>query len=77
MVHFFKNVSTIGGLLMATLDPEPHKKVLVLRAKDAAVEAGGSVREAALSASKRAEKSAKKSQKKVRKADKRAAKRLR
>lgn len=77
MVHFFKNVSTIGGLLMATLDPEPHKKVLVLRAKDAAVEAGGSVREAALKASKRAEKSAKKSQKKARKADKRAAKSLR
>lgn len=38
-VHFFKNVSMLGGLLMATLDPEPHKKILVRRAKDRAVEA--------------------------------------
>lgn len=40
-VHFFKNVSMLGGLLMATLDPDPHKKILVRRAKDRAVEATG------------------------------------
>ena len=33
-VHFFKNVSMIGGLLMAGIDPDPHKKMLVTRAKD-------------------------------------------
>lgn len=38
-VHFFKNVSMFGGLLMATLDPDPHKKMLVRRAKDRTVEA--------------------------------------
>lgn len=38
-MHFFKNVSMLGGLLMATLDPDPHKKILVRRAKDRAVEA--------------------------------------
>lgn len=37
-VHFFKNVSMLGGLLMATLDPDPHKKALPRRAKDRAVE---------------------------------------
>lgn len=37
-VHFFKNVSMLGGLLMATLDPDPHKKILPRRAKDKAVE---------------------------------------
>ena len=37
-VHFFKNVSLLGGLLMATLDPDPHKKILPRRAKDRAVE---------------------------------------
>lgn len=37
--HFFKNVSMIGGLLMSTLDPDPHKKILVRRAKDRAVDA--------------------------------------
>ncbi len=36
--HFFKNVSMIGGLLMAMLDPDPHKKILVARAKDKIVE---------------------------------------
>lgn len=40
-VHFFKNISMLGGLLMATLDPDPHKKILVRRAKDRAVEAKG------------------------------------
>ncbi|UYM06036.1 DoxX family protein [Solicola gregarius] len=38
-VHFFKNVSILGGLLMATLDPDPHKKLLIRRAKDRTVEA--------------------------------------
>lgn len=76
-VHFFKNVSMIGGLLMATLDPDPHKKVLVLRAKDAAVDAGGAVREAALNANKRAEKSAKKARKQSRRSSRRAAKSVR
>lgn len=37
-VHFTKNLSIIGGLLMATLDPEPHKKFIGRRAKDRAVE---------------------------------------
>lgn len=76
-VHFFKNVSMIGGLLMATLDPDPHKKVLVLRAKDAAVEAGGAVREAAVDANKRAEKAAKKARRNARKSSRRSALRLR
>ena len=76
-VHFFKNVSMIGGLLMATLDPDPHKKVLVLRAKDAAVEAGGAVREAAVDANKRAEKAAKKARRNARRSSRRSALRLR
>lgn len=37
-VHFTKNLSLIGGLLMATLDPEPHKKFIGRRAKDKATE---------------------------------------
>lgn len=37
-VHFTKNLSLIGGLLMATLDPEPHKKFIGRRAKDKAAE---------------------------------------
>lgn len=37
-VHFTKNLSLIGGLLMATLDPEPHKKFIGRRAKDRASE---------------------------------------
>lgn len=37
-IHFFKNISMLGGLLMATLDPDPHKKILPRRAKDKAVE---------------------------------------
>lgn len=37
-VHFTKNLSMIGGLLMATLDPEPHKKFIGRRAKDKASE---------------------------------------
>ncbi len=37
-IHFLKNVSMIGGLLMASLDPDPHKKFLPARARDRAVE---------------------------------------
>jgi uncharacterized membrane protein YphA (DoxX/SURF4 family) len=37
-IHFTKNLSMIGGLLMATLDPDPHKKILPRRAKDKVVE---------------------------------------
>ena len=37
--HFLKNVSMAGGLLMATLDPDPHKKMLVNRARDQVVAA--------------------------------------
>ena len=33
-IHFLKNLSLTGGLLMATLDPEPHKKSVGHRAKD-------------------------------------------
>lgn len=33
-IHFLKNVSMAGGLLMATLDPDPKKKILARRAKD-------------------------------------------
>jgi uncharacterized membrane protein YphA (DoxX/SURF4 family) len=42
-IHFFKNVSMIGGLLMATLDPDPHKKFIGRRAKDKVVETASSV----------------------------------
>jgi putative oxidoreductase len=76
-VHFFKNVSMMGGLLMATLDPAPHKKMLVVRAKDAAVGAGAAVAEAATHANERAEKAAKKAQKRAAKSRKRATKKLR
>lgn len=37
-IHFTKNLSIIGGLLMATLDPDPHKKFIGRRAKDKASE---------------------------------------
>jgi putative oxidoreductase len=33
-IHFLKNLSMTGGLLMATLDPDPHKKSVGRRAKD-------------------------------------------
>lgn len=42
-IHFFKNLSMIGGLLMATLDPDPHKKILVRRAKDRVVDTADTV----------------------------------
>jgi putative oxidoreductase len=38
-IHFLKNMSLTGGLLMATLDPDPHKKILVRRAKDRVTDA--------------------------------------
>ena len=41
--HFFKNMSRTGGLLMATLDPDPHKKFIGRRAKDKVSEAASSV----------------------------------
>jgi putative oxidoreductase len=40
-IHFLKNLSMTGGLLMASLDPDPHKKILVRRAKDRVVQAAG------------------------------------
>jgi putative oxidoreductase len=42
-VHFLKNVSMAGGLLMATLDPDPHKKFIGRRAKDKVNQAASSV----------------------------------
>lgn len=41
--HFLKNVSLTGGLLMSTLDPEPHKPWLGTRAKNTAVAAKDSL----------------------------------
>lgn len=42
-IHFLKNLSMIGGLLMATLDPDPHKKFIARRAKDKVSDAASSV----------------------------------
>lgn len=42
-IHFTKNLSLIGGLLMATLDPDPHKKFIGRRAKDRVVDAKDAV----------------------------------
>src|SRR5688500_13607878 len=44
-IHFLKNLSMMGGLLMATLDPDPHKKFIGRRAKDKVVEAKDKVSE--------------------------------
>ena len=41
--HFLKNVSMTGGLLMATLDPDPHEKFIARRAKDKVVETASTV----------------------------------
>ncbi|MFC5678024.1 DoxX family protein [Aeromicrobium endophyticum] len=41
-IHFLKNLSMTGGLLMATLDPDPHKKFIGRRAKDKVTAAAGS-----------------------------------
>jgi uncharacterized membrane protein YphA (DoxX/SURF4 family) len=42
-IHFLKNVSLMGGLLMATLDPDPHKKFIGTRAKNKVVDAADTV----------------------------------
>jgi putative oxidoreductase len=42
-IHFLKNMALTGGLLMATLDPEPHKKFIGRRAKDKVTGAASSV----------------------------------
>ncbi|MCD9199132.1 DoxX family protein [Aeromicrobium wangtongii] len=42
-IHFMKNMALTGGLLMATLDPEPHKKFIGRRAKDKVTGAAASV----------------------------------
>jgi uncharacterized membrane protein YphA (DoxX/SURF4 family) len=44
-IHFLKNVSLIGGLLMSTLDPDPHKKFIGTRAKNKVVDAADAVAE--------------------------------
>lgn len=40
LLHFLKNLAITGGLLMATLDPDPHKEWIGRRAKNTAVDAG-------------------------------------
>lgn len=42
-IHFLKNLSMTGGLLMATLDPDPHKKFIGRRAKDKVTDAASAV----------------------------------
>lgn len=42
-IHFFKNLSLIGGLLMSSLDPDPHKKFIGTRAKNKVVDAKDAV----------------------------------
>ncbi|MFY0406345.1 DoxX family protein [Solicola sp. PLA-1-18] len=37
-IHFLKNASILGGLLLSSLDPEPQKKVWPRRAKDRTVD---------------------------------------
>ncbi|MGJ9413811.1 DoxX family protein [Aeromicrobium sp. CF4.19] len=44
-IHFTKNLSLIGGLLMATLDPDPHKKFIGRRAKDKVADGAHAVTE--------------------------------
>ena len=36
-IHFLKNLAITGGLLMSTLDPDPHKKFIAKRAADKVV----------------------------------------
>lgn len=43
-MHCFKNVSMAGGLMMASLDPDPHKKILPRRAKARASETVENIR---------------------------------
>lgn len=45
-MHFLKNLAITGGLLMSTLDPEPHKKFIGRRAKDKVVQASETVQSA-------------------------------
>ncbi|KAA1423849.1 DoxX family protein [Mumia zhuanghuii] len=45
-IHFTKNLSILGGLLMSMLDPDPQKKLLARRAKDKVVQASGSAADA-------------------------------
>jgi len=42
-VHFLKNVAITGGLLMSTLDPEPHKRWIGARARRKVAKASGAV----------------------------------
>lgn len=44
-IHLLKNVSMMGGLLMASLDPDPHKRVLPRRALGAVSTATGALGE--------------------------------
>lgn len=41
--HFLKNLGLLGGLLLSTLDPDPHKKFIGTRAKNKVVEAKDTV----------------------------------
>lgn len=45
-MHFLKNMAITGGLLMSTLDPDPHKKFIGRRAKDKVVHASETVQSA-------------------------------
>lgn len=45
LIHFLKNVSMTGGLLLSSLDPDPHKPWLGRRAKNSAIEAKESIAE--------------------------------
>jgi len=73
-VHFFKNISMAGGLIMASIDTDPHKKLLVTRAKDSAIEVGEVVRDKAAHASQEANKRAIKANKRAHKSSKKAMK---
>lgn len=42
-IHFLKNVALTGGLLLSTLDPEPHKRWIGARAKRRVVEASNTI----------------------------------
>ena len=42
-IHFLKNLSMLGGLLLSTLDPDPHKKFIGTRAKNKVVDAADAV----------------------------------
>ncbi|WP_293786547.1 DoxX family protein [uncultured Aeromicrobium sp.] len=42
-IHFMKNVSMTGGLLLSALDPDPHKKWIGARAKKKVAAAGHAI----------------------------------